>query len=294
MVTHFEPGASDNNTETKAETTAEKAEHAQGTATDSKLVYPSSHASERRDELYRTPLADITGFQFDRKVVDVFPDMLQRSIPGYRSIIAQSGLLAARFAVTDTRCYDLGCSLGSTLLAMRHAIDADHASNCRLVGVDNSAAMLDECWRLIDADTEATSQPSLPVDLMLADITDVSLQPASVVAMNFTLQFVAPAERNALLKKICDATVTGGALILSEKIKFDDQTLNELYIDRYHAFKRANGYSDLEISQKRSALEDVLVPDTLEAHQTRLSDAGYTQSAVWFQCFNFVSIIAIK
>ncbi len=262
---------------------------------------PMGHASpatSKRDELFRTPLADISGFQFDQHVVDVFPDMLERSIPGYRSIIAQSGLLAARFIQADTHCFDLGCSLGSTLLAMRHAIDTRNADNCRLVGVDNSVAMLEECQRLIDRDTNAdvntTNETLLPVDLVLADIADVPLQPASVVAMNFTLQFVAPGERDTLLQKICDATVSGGALILSEKIKFDDTTLNDLYIDRYHAFKRANGYSDLEISQKRSALEDVLVPDTLETHQARLSAAGYAHSAVWFQCFNFVSIIAVK
>lgn len=251
----------------------------------------------RRDELYRTPLADIAGFQFDRHVVDVFPDMLQRSIPGYRSIIAQSGLLAARFAKPHTCCYDLGCSLGSTLLAMRHSIDTADCPDCRIVGVDNSTAMLDECQRIVDSDsgaTEARDAPPPPVDLVLADIADITLEPASVVAMNFTLQFIAPAARNDLLERICNATVPGGALILSEKIKIEDATLNELYIDRYHAFKRANGYSDMEISQKRSALEDVLVPDTLDTHKARLQEAGFTQSAIWFQCFNFVSIIAIK
>ena len=112
--------------------------------------------------------------------------------------------------------------------------------------------------------------------------------------MNFTLQFIAPEARNTLMARIANSLLPGGALILSEKVCFDDTTVNDLHIDMYHAFKSANGYSELEISQKRNALENVLVPDTLDTHQNRLKDAGFSHSTVWFQCFNFASIIAIK
>ena len=262
--------------------------------------------SSARDQIYRTPIADIGGFRFDRQVVDVFPDMLDRSIPGYSSIIAQSGLLAEHFAREGTRCYDLGCSLGATLLSMRHAISC---ADCELVGVDNSSAMIERCEELIDADNKATIADSQsassintktdtnnrpPVCLINADIEQVEIDNASVVALNFTLQFVEPAYRSTLLNRIGKAIVDGGALILSEKIKFDDQFLHDLYTDQYHAFKKANGYSDLEISQKRSALENVLIPDTVDTHLARLGDAGFKHCSVWFQCFNFVSIIAVK
>ena len=266
--------------------------------------------SSARDQIYRTPIADIGGFRFDRQVVDVFPDMLDRSIPGYSSIIAQSGLLAEHFAREGTRCYDLGCSLGATLLSMRHAISC---AECELVGVDNSSAMIERCEELIDADDKATIadrqsdssvNPNIetdtdtkilpPISLINADIEQVEIDNASVVALNFTLQFVEPAYRSTLLNRIGNAIVDGGALILSEKIKFDDQFLHDLYTDQYHAFKKANGYSDLEISQKRSALENVLIPDTVDTHLARLGNAGFKHCSVWFQCFNFVSIIAVK
>ena len=126
------------------------------------------------------------------------------------------------------------------------------------------------------------------------NIEQVEIANASVVALNFTLQFIQPHARKTLLNRIGDAIVDGGALIISEKIKFDDQFLQDLYTDQYHAFKKANGYSDLEISQKRSALENVLIPDTLDTHMARLREAGFKHCSVWFQCFNFVSIVAIK
>jgi len=54
------------------------------------------------------------------------------------------------------------------------------------------------------------------------------------------------------------------------------------------------GYSKLEISQKRAALENVLLPETLEAHRSRLDTIGFDAVDVWFQCFNFASMVAFK
>jgi len=127
-----------------------------------------------------------------------------------------------------------------------------------------------------------------------ADLETHPLHNASVVAMNFTLQFVDVHAREALMLKIADALQPGGVFILSEKVAFSEPILNEMHIDMYHAFKSANGYSDLEISQKRTALENVLIPDTLATHHERLMRAGFSHASVWFQCFNFASLIAIK
>ena len=85
-----------------------------------------------------------------------------------------------------------------------------------------------------------------------------------------------------------------GVLIISEKISFDNKQEEALNVDIHHAFKRAHGYSDLEVSQKRTALEKVLIPETIEAHQQRLKNAGFQTSTVWFQCLNFISIAAIR
>lgn len=250
--------------------------------------------SPARDSIYAAPLGDVGGFVFDQKVADVFPDMLERSVPGYKSVIAQSGLLADKFARDNTTCYDLGCSLGATLLAMRHAVG--HRS-CKLVGVDSSESMISRCEEILAHDAAKSQQQGTElaaVELVCDDICNTQFTPTSVAALNFTLQFIAPETRLDLLSRLAAATVPGGVLILSEKIAFDDAVLNDLFIDRYHAFKKANGYSDLEISQKRNALENVLIPDTLEQHNQRLLEAGYSRCSVWFQCFNFVSLIAIK
>jgi len=270
--------------------------------------------SAQRDSLFAQPLGNVGEFRFDEKVASVFPDMLQRSIPGYHSIIAQSGLLAARFARANTNLYDLGCSLGATSIAMRSAMlnarDKDNVdyNGCVLRGIDNSQAMLKRATDVINdaantsivtsepgsSNNNSTSSTELPVVLHCEDMQTAAIENASVVALNFTLQFIRQAERDDMMQRIASGLEPGCALILSEKVTFDDPILSQLHIDMYHNFKRANGYSDLEISQKRSALENVLVPDTLETHAARLKMAGFSSSSVWFQCFNFASIIAIK
>lgn len=239
-----------------------------------------------KDTIYSTPLDAIANFAFDANVVRVFPDMIQRSVPGYSTIVAMTGVLAERYARPHTHCYDLGCSLGASTLAMRALLDG---RDCDIVAVDNSAAMLERCRALIAADSHTT-----PVTLQLADINDYKIENASVAVMNFTLQFIATEQREKLLRRIADAMQPGSILVLSEKIRFDDEHLQELNTDLHHAFKRANGYSDLEIAQKRSALENVLIPETLSVHRERLHNAGFRSVDVWFQCFNFASMVAIR
>lgn len=251
-----------------------------------------------RDSLFASPLGDIAGFRFNQSVVDVFPDMLRRSVPGYESIITQTALLASRYVQPASRLYDLGSSLGATSIAMRDALvqcERTRTIHCEIHAVDNAPAMINASRSIIDAGAVDMDHSELtPIVLHEANLEDHPIIDASVVAMNFTLQFVKRDARAALMNKIADALKPGGALILSEKVCFSDPVVNELHINMYHAFKSANGYSDLEISQKRTALENVLVPDTLDEHRDRLLSAGFSHCTVWFQCFNFASLIAIK
>lgn len=240
----------------------------------------------KHDDIYASPLGDLSDFCFDQDVVEVFPDMIKRSVPGYATIVGMIGNLAERYAQTGSNCYDLGCSLGASTLAMRHRIKA---ANCQIIGIDNSNAMVERCAKVIAADSG-----ELPVELLCSDIQDVDIKNASVVVLNFTLQFIDISERCAILRRIYAGLRSGGVLILSEKVAFDDPPHHDLMIELHHNFKRANGYSDLEIAQKRSAIENVLIPETLEAHRERLKQAGFASSDVWFQCFNFASMIAIK
>ncbi len=241
---------------------------------------------ESEDRLYATPRDRIAGFAFDESVVRVFADMIRRSVPGYETVVGMSGVLAARHALPGTRLYDLGCSLGATALAMATAVAE---RDCEVVAVDNSTAMLEELQLRL-----ASAPPPVPVRAVLADITGIAIDRASVVALNYTLQFVPVAQRDRLLARIHRGLVENGVMILSEKIRFDDPQMEALMVDLYHAFKRRQGYSELEIAQKRSALENVLVPEALEVHRRRLTAAGFSRVDTWFQCFNFASLVAFK
>lgn len=248
----------------------------------------SDHSNDQRnkDAIYATPLNQIERFAFDEQVVNVFPDMINRSVPGYATIIAMTGVLAERYAQPGSRCYDLGSSLGASTFSMCQQLEG---LDCTVVAVDNSQAMIEQCQNLIKEHNYAT-----PIELICSDLRDVAIENASVVVMNFTLQFIDANDRQTLMERIYQGMRPGGILILSEKVKFTDPHLQELNTDLHHAFKRANGYSDLEISQKRSALENVLVPESLPDHQQRLRGVGFESVDVWFQCFNFASLVAIK
>ena len=228
----------------------------------------------------------VTGqFKFDSAVARVFPDMIKRSVPGYAETVAMSGVIAGEYARDNTNLYDLGCSLGAVTLAMRHGVKAQ---NCKIIGIDNSSAMIEQARHHI-----ALDDGKVDVELACDDITQIQIENASVVALNYVLQFIEKEKRLDLLSSIASGLNTGGALILSEKIRFGDaeqKLQDELHLD----FKRANGYSELEIAQKRSAIENVLIAETEQAHVERLKAAGFSQVIRWYQCFNFVSFLAVK
>ena len=237
------------------------------------------------DKIYAQPLDKLVDFNFDERVASVFPDMINRSVPGYASIVAMTGILAAEFYQSGSQCYDLGCSLGASALSMAKAIKEPEV---KIIAVDNSPAMLNKA-----ADLLASSEQK-KIQFVCDDINNIELSSASIVVMNFTLQFIAQEQRSLLLKKIYQGMNPGGILILSEKLTYNDAQQQQLLIDMHHFFKKANGYSAMEISQKRQALENVLLPETLDQHKVRLNTAGFRQTEQWFQCFNFSSLIAIK
>mgnify|MGYP000636464290 CR=1 FL=1 len=238
------------------------------------------------DNLYAQPLGHVPDFSFDSAVVEVFDDMINRSVPGYASIVSLTGHLAARHAQPNTRLYELGCSTGASLFSMRRHVEA---TGCTLVGIDNSRAMIDACRGNL-----AKAGGSAAVELHCQDFFDVEISNASVVVLNFTLQFVPKPKRDALISRIYTGLQPGGILVLSEKICFDDPRQQQLHTDMHHAFKSQQGYSDLEIAQKRSAIERVMQPETLETHKARLRESGFDNAEVWFQCFNFLSLVALR
>jgi tRNA (cmo5U34)-methyltransferase len=238
-----------------------------------------------RDDIYRTARPMLVDFTFDERVAAVFPDMIRRSVPGYGEILTQLGLFAERYAQPGSTLYDLGCSLGAATLALRRHTQA---AGCRIVAVDNAPAMADRVRA-----TLAQGPDPVPVEVLCADLRDVPIRDASVVVLNFTLQFVPVAERLPLLRRIRAGMRPGGVLVASEKVVAADAEEQAFQEGMQLAFKRANGYSELEISQKRTALENVLVPETVEVHLARLREAGFARCWCWFRSFNFVSIAAV-
>ena len=239
-----------------------------------------------QDDIYASALAEIVDFVFDENVVDVFPDMIIRSVPGYSTVINLIGIIAQQYAKPNTRLYDLGCSLGAASLSMRHRLTQP---GCEIVAIDNAEAMINRFNKILQRDTSMT-----PVHALCADIQNIEITNASVAVMNFTLQFIPLEQRQIILDNIYNGLNEGGCFILSEKLAFSDKDENDLQVDLHHAFKKSNGYSELEIAQKRSALENVLLSETKEKHIQRLLDTGFSKVFPWFQCFNFASFIALK
>ena len=241
---------------------------------------------KERDRIFEQAPEGMDSFVFDQRVVRVFPDMINRSVPGYGLILPMLAVLARRCVQPSSRVYDLGCSLGAVTRVVRQAVEA---KDVRYIAVDNSADMLARFREELGAGPQVED-----VDMVLADIAAIDMQNASLTVLNFTLQFIERDQRLALLQKIAQATLPGGALILSEKIRFDDAQEQQLQTEWHHDFKRSQGYSDMEIARKRDALERVLLPDTETEHLQRLQAAGFATAVRWFQCFNFVSYLAVR
>ncbi len=240
-----------------------------------------SPAAEPTDDIFAAA-APPTDFVFDTQVARVFLDMLRRSVPGWPELLRLLGLLAARVAVPGQPIYDLGCSLGATSASLLARLP-----QARIVAVDNAPAMLDALRaRLAEPVAAGRVQP------VCADIRDVPVTAAGLIVLNLTLQFVPPPARLDLLRRLRGALVPGGALILVEKVIFPDATTDALLDGLHQDFKRAQGYSALEIARKRAALEAVLIPEDVETHERRLHRAGFMRVERWFQCFNFVGWLA--
>jgi len=238
------------------------------------------------DLIYSSPRNQISDFTFDAQVVEVFPDMIKRSVPGYSTIIETIAQLSKHYVTSHSNVYDLGCSLGAATIAMRQAISAEQ---CQIVAVDNSSAMIERCKMHVNAFKAKT-----PCQIIEQDVMNTPIENASMVVLNFTLQFLEPEQRKQLLLNIFQGLNRNGILVLSEKVSHGDPSCDQLLTDLHLNFKRANGYSELEIAQKRTALEQVMRTDTLTSHINRLADVGFQHITPWFQCFNFVSMVAIK
>jgi len=223
-------------------------------------------------------------FRFDERVAEVFDDMLDRSVPGYRDVIGITGELLASVLEPEDVVADLGCSTGTTLLYLSERLQN---LALRFMGIDTSESMIEKSRR------KAVAYSCPHIQFAVGDLRSPKLpQPLGAVLIQYTLQFLDPADRLPAMIKIRKAMRSGGILVLSEKIRFSDDDTNDLFVDIYHRFKERQGYSKMEISRKRDALENVLNPWTSEENEALLRDAGFTQPVPFFQWFNFKSWFA--
>ena len=239
-----------------------------------------------RDEIYKNP--EMTGdFKFDGKVADVFDDMLNRSVPCYRMVIEMVTDILEKFLQPGDHVFDLGCSTGETLLELARKLNP---LQLEFTGIDNSPAMIEKAIHKAEMFSLDTN-----LEFKEENITAIKL-PANTgaVIMNYTLQFVNRDKRKEFLSTIYKALRPGGILIISEKTISPKQQTNRAYVDFYLKFKRRNGYSETEISRKRQALENVLVPFSIKDNMNLLSEAGFQTPETFFQWFNFTSFLAIK
>jgi len=239
-----------------------------------------------RDTLFSTTEPGVGGFHFGEDVARVFDDMVIRSVPFYQELQRMVVELTRTFARNGTRVYDLGCSTGTTLLQLAQAC---RGLDVQLVGVDNSEDML------VKAREKLAGAGCLERCVLTnADLDDLRVENASVILMILTLQFIRPAGREALVRRLAGGLVGGGALVLVEKTVSGDPMVNQMFIDYHHDFKRRQGYSQLEVARKRDALEDVLIPYRLDETLELLVHNGFATAEVFFRWYNFAGIVAVS
>jgi tRNA (cmo5U34)-methyltransferase len=239
-----------------------------------------------KDEVFREEIEQVSDFRFGANVASVFDDMVNRSVPYYGEIQRMMAEVAADHAREGTFVYDLGCSTGTTMIGMDTMVE----KSIKFIGVDDSQEMLNKCKAKFDE-----IKFNRPYELRCADLGEgVKIENASVVVLCLTLQFVRPIYRERLLQDIVKGLNPGGVLILVEKILAEESDFNRDFINYYYNYKRRNQYSELEISQKREALENVLVPYKLSENITLLRDQGFSSCEVFFKWYNFAALIAVK
>lgn len=225
-------------------------------------------------------------FEFNDTVASVFDDMIQRSVPFYSEIIKNQALLSSRFYKDNTKIYDLGCSNGNYASAL---ISTMKDRNFKLTAIDNSSPMIDLFIKRTDGFGSAGR-----IEALVADIRDIEFEKSSVVVANLTLQFIPPQDRDNIINRIYKSLIPGGIFLLTEKTVNESNELAELQQEIYYGFKEKNGYSTIEISRKREALENVLIPETIECHKKRLANAGFEKIELWFKWYHFAAFLCVK
>lgn len=239
----------------------------------------------KKDDIFLN-FPEQTPFEFNDTVASVFDDMIQRSVPFYSEIIRNQAILTSRFYRDNTMIYDLGCSNGNYASAV---ISEMKDRDFKLTAIDNSSPMIDLFIKRTDGFGSAGR-----IEALVADIRGINFVKSSVIVANLTLQFIPPHHRDDIIGRIYESLVPGGIFLLTEKTVNSNSKLAELQQEIYYGFKERNGYSTIEITRKREALENVLIPETVECHEKRLHNAGFEKIELWFKWYHFAAFLCVK
>jgi len=236
----------------------------------------------KTDNIYKNGDFNHLPFSFNEEVTQVFEDMINRSVPGYISSLKMTKEITTKLFQKDSNFYDLGCSIGAVT---NQVSDIVRTKKGNILAVDNSEAMINYCKsRIKDSH----------ISFILDDITKIEIENASVASLNFVLQFLEPSVRLNFLKGVFKGLIKGGALLISEKFSFDSNKEEESVSRIHHSYKLSNGYSELEVSRKRDALEGVLISQSQAENEELLYESGFSEIRKVMKNLNFVTYVAIK
>ena len=233
-----------------------------------------------KDNIFNKPIKK--QFEFDEEVADVFDDMLLRSVPFYKENLNLQIDILKNFLQPNDKIIDLGSSTGTFLIELSKKID-----NLNLIGLDSSDAMIKKSIQKAKAFNSNAK-------FIKADFLDYDLSNSKAIIANYTIQFIRPLKREKLIQKIYNSLNNEGIFLMSEKLITENKKLNKIMIDIYYEYKKQKGYSEYEIAAKREALENVLIPYSMQENIEMLKNAGFNDIDVIFRWNNFATFIAFK
>lgn len=246
--------------------------------------------NKKQDKVFAQEITNIRPFEFNENVAHVFDDMAERSIPFYKEVQKMVTTLSLTYFQEGTVIYDLGSSTATTLSLISQGMKDHKIENYRMIGIDSSSAMCKEAEMKLDS----VHGDRKKISIQEGDLFDLPIENASVVIMNYTLQFIDPLKREKLIRHIYKGLCHNGILLVSDKMLQSNTDTSRIFIENYYEMKRANGYSDLEISQKREALENVLIPYSVKEEVTLFRHCGFEAVDMFFSWYNFSSFICMK
>lgn len=242
----------------------------------------------KSDQVFDSGEARAADFKFNEQVADVFDDMVSRSVPYYEEQQRMIREISKAFWLPGTCIYDLGCATGTTAVSLSRELPG-----ASIVGYDNSWPMIHRANQKVE-EAGLEERISLRYGDLNGNLEELPIENATVATLCWTLQFVRPLRRDNLIRHIYESLADNGALVVTEKVLFNGSPTNRFFIDFYYDYKRRHGYSELEIANKREALENVMVPYRMDENLELFRRSGFEIVETFFQWYNLAGFLCVK